>query len=567
MNMFITLGKRRCGRPSYQETYTDLVPTTKCYIQQNSAEAHLRRRDDVLYTNGVSLKDIQSHVRQSLGLSISKDTVHRLLKPRRQGTRASKYFKSLIDARVTPKRNSGEKKVHKDFHYTCSQVNLVSEMATYAQEGTLCMSVDNKNKVEVGIPAVSRRRQIRKFYLESEGPNYNDHDFPHRKCKLTPAGYQVLKTQPKRSRSLSPRRKRLPTSRRLSETAIEIIKRRNIETTQDKLGRDKIKWPRSGPLTVQIYPSRLIESTNLMHMNYFSTYLRRNKWQQIYNVVAIADGGPDWSVKSVLNLMSMGYLWKNLELDVLVIQCYAPGHSRFNPIERSWSALTKWLVGVILPVEVDGAVPKENETDKWLEALDFAASSCAKFWQNKICGGFPVVAQTFLSNNPLVSEIKNTHKTLHEFTNASKTKINESPNFMTLQKDYQFLVKHCNRKLYQLEFVRCREDDCSHCLKLPKRNNEFLDLIYKFGGSCPVPEKSLFSPDHFTTFLERLTSIYNHKMEPHKVIKSNEEVEACEYGCSYLFFSEADRKRHYILMNHVHKRKHNGINKIAKRKK
>ena len=45
-------------------------------------------------------------------------------------------------------------------------------------------------------------------------------------------------------------------------------------------------------------------------------------------MVLRADGGPDWSVKGVLNLTSlMG--------DVLIVQCYAHGHSRFNPIERT----------------------------------------------------------------------------------------------------------------------------------------------------------------------------------------------------------------------------------------
>ena len=78
-------------------------------------------------------------------------------------------------------------------------------------------------------------------------------------------------------------------------------------------------------------------------------------------MVAVADGGPDWSVKRVLNLMVFGSLWQSLRLDSFTIQSYAPGHSRFNPIERSWSILTKLIVGVVLPVEVeelDFVVPK-----------------------------------------------------------------------------------------------------------------------------------------------------------------------------------------------------------------
>ena len=63
----------------------------------------------------------------------------------------------------------------------------------------LALSVDNKNKVEVGIPATSRRSQIRTFYLRKDEPNNNDHDFPNANCKLVPAGYLILKKKNQRS--------------------------------------------------------------------------------------------------------------------------------------------------------------------------------------------------------------------------------------------------------------------------------------------------------------------------------------------------------------------------------
>jgi len=159
-----------------------------------------------MYTNGVSLKDITNHVFKTLGVKISRKAVHYLLKPPKKNTIASKRYKGLINARIPPKRNNNEKKTHEDFHFTCSQVNLVNEMAYFCKENTLSLSVDNKNKVEVGIPATSRRSQIRTFYLSEDSPNYNDHDFPHSKCKLVPAGYQILRHKTQRSRSLSPRK-------------------------------------------------------------------------------------------------------------------------------------------------------------------------------------------------------------------------------------------------------------------------------------------------------------------------------------------------------------------------
>ena len=89
--------------------------------------------------------------------------------------------------------------------------------------------------------------------------------------------------------------------------------------------------------------------------------------------------------------MSLGFLWKNLKLDVLIVQCYAPGHSRFNPIERSWSQLTNWLVGVTLPDDLSGRIPKDNDA----EGLGSGAGSVGNFGIQEIrrishnCGRIP----------------------------------------------------------------------------------------------------------------------------------------------------------------------------------
>ena len=160
-----------------------------------------------MYMNGVSLKDITSHVCKTLGLNISRSTVHHLMVPPRKKTRNSDRYKSLVNARIPPKKNCSEKKIHEDYHFTCAQVSIVNEMAQLCDSNTLALSVDNKNKVDVGIPATSRRSNIRTFYLKDDAINYHDHDFPNPNSKLVPAGYQVLKHKPTRSRSLSPKRK------------------------------------------------------------------------------------------------------------------------------------------------------------------------------------------------------------------------------------------------------------------------------------------------------------------------------------------------------------------------
>ena len=212
------LATEKRGRPSYVSKYLGLVPCVKSFIEQSSAEAHLRRRNDCMYTNGVCLDDIVKHVEKTLKIYPSRDTIHRLMNPPRKNTIASKYYKSLVNACVPPKRNTKEKQLHPDFHSTCAQVSIVNQMAHICRDNTLVMPVDNKNKVEVGIPATSRRTQIRSFHMVNQSPVYNDHNFPNQDCKLVPAGYQILRGFPKRSRSLSPRRKTtFPRKRCVSE--------------------------------------------------------------------------------------------------------------------------------------------------------------------------------------------------------------------------------------------------------------------------------------------------------------------------------------------------------------
>ena len=64
----------------------------------------------------------------------------------------------------------------------------------------------------------------------------------------------------------------------------------------------------SGPLKVRIYLTRLIEATNAMHVNCMMDLLNRNYFKEsVHNIIAIADGGSDWSVKGVLNFMSLGF--------------------------------------------------------------------------------------------------------------------------------------------------------------------------------------------------------------------------------------------------------------------
>ena len=156
---------------------------------------------------------MQSQVKDDLGILISKHTIHRTLLAPHQRWRTARLYKGYVNAKVPPKSNCKTTKEHKDFRYTCVQVNLVNEFAQCYSNEVLAMSCDDKNKVNIGTPAVSRYCKYQSFF---DSKNLPDHDFPLRNSKLTLSGYLILKNCHKhqRSRSVSPPRNQQESQRR-----------------------------------------------------------------------------------------------------------------------------------------------------------------------------------------------------------------------------------------------------------------------------------------------------------------------------------------------------------------
>ena len=84
----------------------------------------------------------------------------------------------------------------------------------------------------------------------------------------------------------------------------------------------------------------------------------------------MCEGGPYWRTKFTPNLINYRRLWKNVKIDLLVMTCYAPGHSRFNPIEHCWALHSKELTGVTLPISVGDDVPSTWEDNTLLDVSD-----------------------------------------------------------------------------------------------------------------------------------------------------------------------------------------------------
>ena len=85
--------------------------------------------------------------------------------------------------------------MHGDDHYCKAQIktviNFVSIIAQNhnIKDQCLLLSIDDKSKVKIGVPAVSRHVKLRKFFDLSNPPQTPDHDFPFgKKYLIVPSG-------------------------------------------------------------------------------------------------------------------------------------------------------------------------------------------------------------------------------------------------------------------------------------------------------------------------------------------------------------------------------------------
>ena len=176
------------GRVGKHKFYPQIIHLVKSYIESHGYAAHTKRHTET-GSCGVTAPQIQSYLESQIeGLKISLSTCRRLLMPPRKSTNSAKYYKGLVEARRPAKSNQQPSKVHKDLHFTRTQVNYVNELMYYYGGETLQYSVDNKNKVNVGTLAVSRYHHIGSFFPILDKPDYPDHDFPLENFKIVPSG-------------------------------------------------------------------------------------------------------------------------------------------------------------------------------------------------------------------------------------------------------------------------------------------------------------------------------------------------------------------------------------------
>ncbi|XP_033126527.1 uncharacterized protein LOC117124406, partial [Anneissia japonica] len=428
------------GRKKMTGKFPGIIDVARDFVQQSSFKADARRRTTTGQSCGVSLPQIRQNLLDKCnGLSDHGISVSRWMKAPRKGTTASKAYSEVLDIRIPPKKIDVRKE-HIDAHFCASWVRYRIEMAAQFADECILMSCDNKNKIKVGTQAVSRHFKVTCYFSSNDEPNYDDHDFPYGGYLITPCGYMFL-TQEKEP-----------------------------SLVNDEHGRDHIKAARTGPLHVINY-GPWQKMTCQVHMNDLYKLISEKLTDRRRSVVIISDGGPDWSYKGYAVLVFYMRLWRDLNLDMLSITSYAPGQSAYNPIERTWSNLSKWLAGVKLPATLPDEdkppcqqnISEEERLRKEKQVLKNAMTRLGEgYWSERSIAGHPVTVEQDDPDEAL-DLIYNDYEEVHTLLSGPKKYVKNTP---TLE-ELKFTVKHVDRRVCEVTFVKCRDSSCSHCCSRP----------------------------------------------------------------------------------------------------
>ena len=187
----------------------------------------------------------------------------------------------------------------------------------------------------------------------------------------------------------------------------------------------------------------------------------------------------------------MGQVWDKLELDYLLVTSYAPGDSKFNPIEHAWAPLTMWCSVFVLhnTLEGEGLCPNRQTTlseeryQKNIRVFDAAMSKVASVLGGRHYDGYPVsvrpVSSTHNEENSIPDELAHI---------SSQKAVNEaSPHLRDAIDKCRLYARHCRQGTYTLEFTRCSQSLCGHCSRAPVTARRLLALVQNFGVTNTIP--------------------------------------------------------------------------------
>ncbi|XP_038058591.1 uncharacterized protein LOC119729873 [Patiria miniata] len=434
--------------------------------------------------------------------------------PPNKGINAASYYQGLIDARVPAKENS-VRKISDNSHFYSARVRYALEMASMFSSQAIVYSADNKNKIKVGEQtlAVDRRLKISKFFPTQDAPNYSDHDFPTPGHLIVPSGY--LRMQP------------------------------STLTTKDDLGRDHFMLPEKNQATV-ILRSPNSPCSVASHMNDIvgELGLAEDVSSGRSLMVLLVDGGADFNVNHTVNEIYYARLFRDSNLDALVVTSYCPGDSALNPIERVWAPCTRALTSVSLSANSDGDLPlaQEDLTPEEKKHRIFNNAMTAikdTYWSGVTFAGKPIKTVMLASGSLEQPYSYEEYRQTHVAVSGSAKRLKEDEKS---HQDYLFAMQHIDRRIGMCTFTKCNESTCRHCKSHPPVAKEMLACVRSF----PSPKPSTNNPGHFMTFTEALHSRSIPPCENLPLFRQKGLGRCQVSSCKYVFTSKKDKDDHRI---------------------
>ena len=599
-------GGSKPGPKPVEEKFPDISVTATEFIKRNGYKASEKRRDDDIISCGVSVEEVRDHLLENIpGLAehgLSSTTCRYLFKAVNKSLNTSKRYKGVVQCRVPAKDNSGRVS-NKNSHFLHSRVNMRLEQAFLYDKEHIVFSADAMNKILVGdVLCVSRYHQIRRLFMVDDKPKTKDHDFPMG-YKIIPCGKMILL---KRGDTLS------DIFGDNLETEMDVISaedlyeydnvevdtgydtdgcissdsphadpkeidadtpeepRQNhdikngdyVEYKKDKLGRDHIKFPRTGPILVfnrnAQFHSQTMEAHSCDFFPLFKTAVEKGR----SCIVCVVDNGPDMDPTNYINEYNIGRLWEDAGADMIVVTSYAAGQSAYNMIEHAWSPLSNRLTLVKLPAVLDGEekppnkqtnITEDERKEKEKLMLDKAADVLAQHWRGCTFDGHVVVPITVSSANE-EDRIYNDQNELLRFLSAPLRDFNSDKTLQRMRLKFKFFAKHAVRRQNEFVIMKCQFFkssglECGYCQRNPPTAKETLQLLKKFKGKMVQPVPSEQNPGHFLTFLETISLT-------ELPTEDTGELGKCMICPNWTFTSKTEQEKHRKLFHPKSKASH-----------
>ena len=309
------------GRPPLEdsEEFKEL-PTLILRIASQCAAADPRRRAELL-SLPKSLNDLREMLKQE-GMDVKPSTLYMRLIPRRKNSIYGRRHVRVVPVQLRKPQYDGRKR-HVSARFCFAVGLMLRELASwFGPEFCVFLSPDDKATCPMGIPAATKQGQVL-MHLEYV-VKLPDHQYViASRHSLKPSVYAFCSINP----TLVGTSKAV---KYVGPTAIRIRSCKHDSSTSTTHLRD-LKGLLTGVGCADDWKDLVVNS----------------KGETRPILILRPDAGPDWNPRHEKNQAAYVKLFRDLNLDALIIALHPEGYSAFNPVERRMAPLSRELIGVI----------------------------------------------------------------------------------------------------------------------------------------------------------------------------------------------------------------------------